>query len=521
MRMKDIEIRLLVTSDIHGYVYPTSFRERKEENLGLAKLASIIKEKRKEGIVLLIDNGDFIQGSPLTFYHHKFRQKKKNPIVIAANYLKYDAVTFGNHEFNYGLPFIKDVMEQSDFPWLSANIVEDDGSHLGKPYVVKNIAGLRIALLGLTTHFVPIWEEPDHIEGLHFEDALQAAQKWVNHIRSKEEIDLLIVCYHGGFERDLQTGELAEKETGENQGYAMCREIKGVDILVTGHQHREIAEKLLGKTVIQPGTKGFCLGEIVITVTKDKDRIVSISHEPSLIYVDDRVQADEEVCALLRPLYNETEEWLNQTIGVVDGDMYIDDPFQARLQEHPYVEFINQVQLRVTGAEISCTALFHSKQGGFSNDVTMRQIVANYIYPNTLKVIVLSGSDIREALEQSATYFELKDGEVVVNPKFENPKQQHYNYDMWEGIEYELKISNPVGERVTKLHYNGNPIERDRKFTVVMNSYRATGAGDFPMFQNKPVVKEIQTDMTELIAEEIMERKIIHAECNHNWCVIV
>ena len=128
---------------------------------------------------------------------------------------------------------------------------------------------------------------------------------------------------HGGFERDLQTGELLEKETGENQGYAMCRELDGIDILVTGHQHREIAEKLFGKTVIQPGIKGSCLGEIVITVTKDKDRIISISHEPSLIYVDEQVQTDEEVCRLLRPLYNETEEWLNQPIGVVDGDMYI------------------------------------------------------------------------------------------------------------------------------------------------------------------------------------------------------
>ncbi|MBB6447777.1 bifunctional metallophosphatase/5'-nucleotidase [Bacillus benzoevorans] len=519
--MQNIEIRLLITSDIHGYVFPTSFRDQKEENLGLAKLATIIKEKRKEGHVILIDNGDFIQGSPLTFYHHKFRDKMKNPMVTAANYLKYDAVTLGNHEFNFGLSVLKDIMVQSEFPWLSANIINDDGGYLGTPYVVKVIAGLRIVLLGLTTHYVPHWEESVHIEGLQFEDALHSAQKWVNYIRRHEEIDLLIVCYHGGFERDLQTGELVEKESGENQGYAMCRELEGIDVLVTGHQHREIAEKVLGKTVIQPGTKGSCLGEIVITVTKDEERIVSISHEPSLIYVDDQVQADEEVCTQLRPLYDETEEWLNRPIGVVEGDMYIHDPFQARLKEHPYVEFINSVQLHVSGAEISCTALFHNKPGGFLNHVTMRQIVANYIYPNTLKVIELSGMDIKEALEQSATYFALKDGEISINPKFEYPKQQYYNYDMWEGIEYELKISNPIGERVTKLLVNGKPIVPERKFTVVMNSYRASGAGNFPMFQNKSVLKEIQTDMTELIAQQLMDRKIIRAECNHNWRVIV
>lgn len=249
--------------------------------------------------------------------------------------------------------------------------------------------------------------------------------------------------------------------------------------------------------------------------------MISCSHEPSLIYVDEHIQADSEVCEMLKPIYEETEEWLNQTIGIIEGDMSIEEPFRARLQEHPYVEFINKVQLRVSGAEISCTALFHNTPGGFLNCVTMRHIVANYIYPNTLKVIELSGMDIREALEQSATYFTLKDGEIIVNPKFEYPKQQPYNYDMWEGIEYELKISNPVGKRVTKLHFNGKPINPVRKFTVVMNSYRAAGAENFPMFKNKPVLKEIQMDMTELIVQELMDRIIIYAECNQNWRVIV
>nr|WP_295974367.1 bifunctional UDP-sugar hydrolase/5'-nucleotidase [uncultured Bacillus sp.] len=520
--MKQIEIRILVTSDIHGYVYPTTFRDQEEKNMGLAKLASIVKRKREEGHVLLIDNGDLIQGSPLTFYHHKFRNTTKNPMITAANYLKYDAVILGNHEFNFGLPVLKEAMVQSEFPWLSANIIENNGNPLAKPYMIKNIAGVRIAIVGLTTHYVPHWEEPAHIAGLHFENALHTAKKWVSHIRSQENPDLLMICYHGGFERDLNTGELVEKDTGENQGYAMCREIDDIDILVTGHQHREIAAEVLGKMVIQPGTKGTCIGEMVIKVVKNEnDQIISCSSESSLIHVDDQTPTDEAVSRLLRPIYDETEQWLNQTIGVIEGDMYIGDPFQARLQEHPYVEFINRVQLRVSGAEISCTALFHNRPGGFLHHVTMRQIVANYIYPNTLKTILLSGREIKEALEQSATYFEMKDGEIIVNPKFQYPKQQPYHYDMWEGIEYELKISNPVGNRVTKLNFNGKPIDPEREFTVVMNSYRAAGAGDFLMFKNKPVLKEIQTDMTELIAQELMEKKGIHAQCNHNWRVIV
>lgn len=518
--MNPIEIRILVTSDIHGYVFPTTFREEKEEHLGLLKLASIIKQKRKEGPVLLIDNGDFIQGSPFTFYHHKYRNTLQNPMITAANYLQYDAITIGNHEFNYGLSVLKDVIKQSKFPWLSANIIGDNGNLLGKPYILKNISGIRIAILGVTTHYVPNWEEPTHIEGLHFLDALKSAKKWVRHIRSQEDVDLLLVCYHGGFERDIQTGELLEKDTGENQAYAMCKELDGVDVMMTGHQHREIAGKVFGKTVIQPGTKGNCLGEVIVKITKKQEHIVSLSHHSSLIYVNEEVQADEELCSLLQPLHDETEEWLNQPLGIVEGNMYIHDPFAARLNEHPYVEFINRVQLRVSGAEISCTALFHNQPCGFLHHITMRQIIANYIYPNTLKVIELSGKDIKEALEHSATYFAIKNGEIIVNPQFERPKQQPYNYDMWEGIEYVMKISNPIGKRVIKLQYNGKPIDLERKFHVVMNGYRAAGGGNFHMFRNKPVIKEIQTDMPELIAREVMDKKIIRAECNHNWRVV-
>jgi 2',3'-cyclic-nucleotide 2'-phosphodiesterase/3'-nucleotidase len=520
--MKNLQIRLLVTSDIHGYVYPTAFRDTSPKNMGLAKLATIIHKEREKGPVVLIDNGDFIQGSPLTYYHHKFRNTVENPMVQIANRLNYDAVIFGNHEFNYGLSTLKQVIDQSQFPWLAANIKQEDGTHLGKPYMIKNIAGVRIAILGVTTHFIPNWEEPEHIQGLLFENALETVQKWVDHIRQHEVIDLLIVCYHGGFERDFHTGELAEMDTGENQGYAICQQLADVDIVVTGHQHREIATTLFGKSVVQPGTRGNCLAEVTITVSiDDSNHIVSISHEPTLLYPDQHTPADSETCQLIEKLQNETEQWLDQTLGVVEGDMIIEDAFQARLADNPYVEFINRVQLKATGAMISCAALFHNHSGGFPPHVTMRDIVSNYVYPNTLKVLLLSGHDILAALEQCAKYFAIEEGAIVVNPIFERPKLQHYNYDMWEGIEYELKISNPIGKRVTKLLYNGNPIELDQSYHVVMNSYRASGAGHFDMFKNKPVIKEIQTDMTELIANELIEKRSIPATCDHNWRVIL
>ncbi len=390
---------------------------------------------------------------------------------------------------------------------------------MGKPYIIKELEGIKIAILGVTTHFVTLWEEPANIEGLHFKDAYESAKQWVKVIRETEDIHLLVLCYHGGFERNLDTGEIAEADTGENQGYKMS-EIEGVDILITGHQHREIAKELNGKSVVQPGTKGTCLAEVQVKIQLDHDlNIVSLSHEPSLLYVDELTKTNEELCVQALPLQTKLEAWLDEPIGTVNGNMLIEDAFQARLADNPYVEFINKVQLEVSDAQISSTALFHNEKGGFGSRVTMRDIMNNYIYPNTLKVLLLSGHDIRLALEQCATYFEVVDGELVVNPKFLLPKSQPYNYDMWEGIDYEFTISNPIGQRVTKLLWNNEPMSMTDQFKVVMNSYRATGAGNFPMFLNKPVLKEIQTDMIETLAQYFIEHKEIEVTCNENWNV--
>ncbi|WP_338653328.1 bifunctional UDP-sugar hydrolase/5'-nucleotidase [Lysinibacillus sp. Y5S-8] len=513
-------IQILATSDIHGYIMPTTFRNNHNEAIGLAKLATIIEEKRLEMPTLLIDNGDFIQGSPMTFYHQKFQAQEPNPLIQVANELQYDAMVFGNHEFNYGQETLQSIRSQSNFPWLGANIVTEDGKPFTKPYILKEVDRVRFAILGVTTHFVTKWEEPLHIQGLHFEDAFSSASYWAKWIRANEQIDVLILCYHGGFERNLETGELLETEDGENQGYRMCAEIDEVDIIISGHQHREICTTIMGKSVVQPSTKGVCLGSIQLEIEMDDQHTIqTISHIPSLIYSAENTIPNAAVCQLISPIFEKTEAWLDETIGVIQGDLQIEDPFLARIQEHPYIEFINRIQMAVSGTSISCTALFHDERGGLKQAVTMRDIVTNYIYANTLKVLRLSGQDILLALEQSASYFTVEAGQLKVAEPFLYPKAQPYNYDMWEGIEYIFDISKPIGERVTKLLYNGKAIKMDEEFDVVMSSYRATGAGNFDFLRTRPVVKEIQIDMTEIMAEYILKHPFIKATCNQNWQV--
>jgi 2',3'-cyclic-nucleotide 2'-phosphodiesterase/3'-nucleotidase len=548
--------KLLITSDIHGHIFPTDYCGDGDLNLGLAKVTTRIKQERElHPELLLIDNGDLIQGTPLSTYALKHKSAI-HPAILALNELGYDAAVFGNHEFNYGLDTLEGIVQDSEFPWLAANIVWDDegkgkqagtkdnediamgirvneeittkisltgASFLGNPYIVKTLdSGVKVAILGITTHYIPNWERPEHIAGLQFKDAFTQTKAWVAHIRAKEKPDLLVVCYHGGFERDLSSGVETERLTGENQGYAMCTEIEGIDVLVTGHQHRYIANEVGVVTVIQPGCKGQALGEVNITFTKDEAGTWKITDKHAeLKMIDENVRADEQIIALTKAVEDQTQVWLDQPIGQVSGDMTISSALSCRLKDHPFIEFVNKVQMEVAGVNVSNAALLNQDSNGFNANITLRDVLTNFMYPNTLTVLRLRGQDIKDALEQTANYFILNvEGQPEVNPSYIEPKPSHYNYDMWEGITYELDIRRPLGERVTLLQYQGQDLTMAQEIDVVMNSYRAGGGGDYDMYRNCPVVKEIMMDMSELIADYIVERGTIEASCDGNWRVV-
>jgi 2',3'-cyclic-nucleotide 2'-phosphodiesterase/3'-nucleotidase len=548
--------KLLITSDIHGHIFPTDYCGDGDLNLGLAKVTTRIKQERElHPELLLIDNGDLIQGTPLSTYALKHKSAI-HPAILALNELGYDAAVFGNHEFNYGLDTLEGIVQDSEFPWLAANIVWDDegkgkqagtkdnediamgirvneeittkisltgASFLGNPYIVKTLdSGVKVAILGITTHYIPNWERPEHIAGLQFKDAFTQTKAWVAHIRAEEKPDLLVVCYHGGFERDLSSGAETERLTGENQGVAMCTEIEGIDVLVTGHQHRYIANEVGVVTVIQPGCKGQALGEVNITFTKDEAGTWKITDKHAeLKMIDENVRADEQIIALTKAVEDQTQVWLDQPIGQVSGDMTISSALSCRLKDHPFIEFVNKVQMEVAGVNVSNAALLNQDSNGFNANITLRDVLTNFMYPNTLTVLRLRGQDIKDALEQTANYFILNvEGQPEVNPSYIEPKPSHYNYDMWEGITYELDIRRPLGERVTLLQYQGQDLTMAQEIDVVMNSYRAGGGGDYDMYRNCPVVKEIMMDMSELIADYIVERGTIEASCDGNWRVV-
>lgn len=523
MQSDQTKITLLYTSDVHGNAMPISYGTNEEADLGLAKYATVVRRTRQENDhVIVLDNGDLIQGTPFMTHYVKAHSERKNPMIQMMNKIGIDASVIGNHEFNFGKRILENAVSESNFPWLSANTLnkETDEPFFGSPYIIKTLDnGVRVAIIGVTTHYIPNWEAPANIENLRFADAKKTLGKWVQHVRATEKPDILIASYHGGFERDVETGEATEILTGENQGYEMCQDIDGIDVLLTGHQHRVLTGKINDVLVIQPGNNGKMYGKITLELQNDNNTW-QLTDKRAEVCSLEGAETDESFIDDISELEASTQKWLDEPVGYVDGDMTISDPFQARLQKHPLIEFIQQVQMDATGVDISVSSLLNNDSKGFAPVVTMRDVVSNYMFPNTLVVLELTGQDIKDALEKTATYFTLDDhGDITVNPAFITPKPQHYNYDMWEGINYTIHVSEPVGSRVKHITYHNEALDADKTYHVVLNNYRASGGGDYTMFREKPIVKEDQRDTVELIQAYFEKHQTVKAQKTDNFRV--
>lgn len=476
-------LTIYFTSDTHGYLYPTNFASEQPQAMGLLSMSF-----PRDGNTLVIDGGDTTQGSPLTYFCHQ--EGRPTPAADALNRLGYDYVTLGNHDFNYGYDALRDYLRTLNARCLCANVQDKRGELSLLPCCVHTLAnGTRVGLVGVVTDWVNLWEKPENLTELSVTSPMEAARKAVASL----DADLLVGIYHGGVERDPDSGRLLS-DTDENIAWKLCEELP-FDILLTGHQHIPMA----GKTIC---------GTHVVQTPCNATAYVKIT-------VDDRKRIASELCPAAdhcsltageQALYADLQTWLDQPIGRLSQALWPEDKLSMALHGSGIADLINMVQLSVSGAELACTCLSNELRG-FDASVTVRDVVASYPYANTLVVLEVTGRILRMALEQCATYFQVEGKRVSINPHFLSPKVAHFNYDYFLGLEYAFDLRRPVGSRVALLKRNGRDILDDDRFTLCMNNYRATGAGDFAFYAECPHVKEIQTDMSELIIRELSERK--------------
>ncbi|WP_052130166.1 bifunctional metallophosphatase/5'-nucleotidase [Ureibacillus sinduriensis] len=444
---------VLITSDLHGRL----------DRFKL--LANQMKALKAD---LVIDNGDFLDGSPATFYY-KHISNKSHPMIELANGI-YDVAVYGNHEFHDTLQTIQQLHSECRFPWISCNIGE-----FAKPYFVKNIRGKKFAVVGATTHFTPLWDEHGYVKEFKFEDALTALQFWVDYVKIYEIPDYLIVSYHGGFTEDPATGAVFQERNGENQANEILESITDIDLLITGHQHLFINERIHNTLTIQPTSHGNGFFEVQIDL--DNRNSQAIFH-----------QLEVNSPTLAYPF--EVEQWLDKELTSILGDYSYKGILTSRLSSHPFIQLMHDMQLKATGAQISVFDLMYRDNGGLRGNITNRDLLKNAPHEHKLRVVTLSTMEIKQLIEQSAAVFAInRDGEIDFSTNIFPDTPQPYQYDFWGGISYLIDVREVVGQRVKNMTYKGMPMESQQYFRVVLNSYRLTGY-DFPILKNRNILYE-------------------------------
>lgn len=490
-------IRILATSDVHGTILPTQYSNGLSVYQGLARLKTLIDSLKDENTIL-VDNGDAIQGSALTRHHYHFHKDEVNPMTKAMSKLGYDFINLGNHDFNYGQKALAIHLKNVHAPCLCAN-VKRKGLSIGLNYAIKVVDGIKLAFFGLVTSYTPTWESKQNILGLEFIDAYKCAKKTVEYIKKLEEPDYIICLYHGGFERDLKNGELIEQDRGENQAYRMLKNIPEINILISGHQHRSLAGKIFHTTYTQTKDKGQELAVI---------DIFPESHQIESQVLRNNLPANQEFIDLVSKEEQETQDWLDSVVGKSKIDLSIKDPFTARKEKAAIVSFINQIQMETTHSQLASSAIYDGAIG-FGKIITMRDIITTYIYDNTLIVKKINGHQLRLYLEKCASYWTIKDNQIQVSESFIYPKVMNYNYDMVDGVDYTIDLNKPIGQRITKLIYQGKKVENNDEFTISLNSYRALGGGDFDMLKDAPVIQNDSIDFADLVTNYLSKHPII------------
>ena len=492
-------LTICFTSDLHGYFYPTNFCDAQPHPMGLLSMRF-----PKDGNTLVIDGGDTIQGSPLTYYCHVTGTEL--PAADALNDRGYDYVTLGNHDFNYGPENLSRYLRALNAKCLCANVRDEKGRLPLLPGTVHTLQnGLRVGLVGIVTDWVNRWEKKENLAGLTVSDPLEAAREAV---AALPPYDVLVGVYHGGIERDLKTGRRLS-DTDENIACRLCEELP-FDLLLTGHQHIALAEgSWHGAHIVQTP----CNAAQYVKITMDEaKRFRSV-----LCDVPDHADLTEKEQRLLDGL----NVWLDHPVGRLSRAIWPEDHLKMALKGSPIADFFNTVQLAASGAQVSCAALANSVRG-FDENVTVRDVVASYVYSNTLAVLEVTGCVLKRALEQCASYFRVDpDGRVRVSPHFLEPKEAHYNYDYFSGVTYAFDLNRPVGDRVVSLFRDGKPIPPEETLTLCMCDYRATGAGDFDFYRECPRVRDIQTDISELILDYLRAHPLVEIPAEHPYHVIL
>jgi 2',3'-cyclic-nucleotide 2'-phosphodiesterase/3'-nucleotidase len=523
-------ITVLATTDMHGNLFPVDYVTGQPAARGLAKVATLIRaEEAGNPNHLLIDCGDTIQGTPLESSYQELVRTgsgplglkpaaplEHDPMMLAMNLLGYDAMAVGNHEFNFGLTNLNRARSDAHFPWLSANTSVAAGGK-ERPfdaYIVKTVGGVKVAVIGITTPAVPTWEKPENIGSYRFSAPVDALKKAVADLRASQHPDLIVVAAHTGLGRNLDTG--APEGPNENAAYAMAVGVPDVDAIVFGHSHNQLAGALVGSVLlVQPKNWAISLARLDFTMEPKAGGGWTVAKKTSrLIPVTAATEAAPDILAIGKPYEELAERYLDTPVAASTAPL---SAALGRIEDTAIVDAVQEVQLAYSHADVSFTALFNPAVRVPQGQVTVRQIAALYPYENDLYMVEGDGKMVKDALENAARYYLSCEGARCSQLPLTDRSVAGFNFDMAEGVDYEIDLARPEGDRIRNLRWHGAPLAPGQKLRIAINNYRAAGSAGYSMFAGAKIIWRGQEEIRDMIVHYYTDKKKLPAEPDNNW----
>lgn len=546
---QSVTLKIIETSDVHGQLFPYDFINDKPSQNSLAQIYSYVKEERsnKDQSVILLDDGDIMQGQPIVYYYNFERPDTTHILASIMNFMKYDAATIGNHDIETGHPVYDKLNSEFNFQWMAANAVDEEtGAPYFKPYTIIEKEGVKIAVLGLITPHIPNWLPKKIWEGMYFEDMIESAQKWVNIIKKTENPDLLVGLFHAGV--DYTYGNVtADTYKNENASELVAQKVEGFDIVFVGHDHQgwnKLVKNDFNDVVLILGTKGYASSIAEATVKLNKN---DAGKWESTIYGNiietKTLKPDEEYLKKFNYAYKQTKEYVSKPIGTLTETISAEN---SLFGDAAFSDLINEIQLELTDADISFTAPLSLHSQLDKGEIYVRDMFDLYKYENLLYTMELSGKEIKDYLEYSYALwfnkmngpddhlllFEIDDeGNLKWSERSHTPmlKNRYYSFDSAEGIEYTVDVSKPYGEKITIHKFSdGREFDENETYKVAVNSYRGNGGGghlikgagisreDLP----NRIITSTEKDLRYYLMKWIEQQKTVSPKTTSNWNVV-
>ena len=537
-------LTIVESTDIHGVILPFDFIEKENLKASMASSFNYIKELRKRNNVLLLDNGDNLQGQPEVYYYNFIDTVPPHFLSEVMNYMAYDAGTVGNHDVETGHSVYDRMVKEYNFPLLAANAVDiRTGKPYFKPYTIVKKYGLKIAVFGMVTPAIPNWLPQKLYSGIEFHDMVETAKQWMP-VMLNEKPDLIIGLFHSGWDRS-EANIKSTSNLNENGSAAVAYNVPGFNIIFNGHDHKVANEKFVnsaGDTVLilNGGSRSEKLAEADVIFSKKHNGKAHLKMSGKIVNVAD-FKPDSAFTIRYTPQYKIIDDYVKRVIGTSSATITSRD---AYFGSSAFIDMIHEIQLEITGADISFAAPLSFDVKIDKGPITVGDMFKLYRFENMLYTMSLSGDEVTKYLEYSYDgwlntmkgpddlLLKLrtgKDGKPILTNDKAWFKNQSYNFDSAAGIDYTVDVSKPAGSRIViKGFSNGKPFEKNKMYKVAVNSYRGNGggghftegAGIAKDELRKRLITSTDRDLRYYILKSIETKKTINPVPLNNWKII-